>query len=322
MRVAIVGAGLMGTWHARYAGAEGAQVVAVVDTHPERAAALARRHPGARTYRTLTESMAAVPCDAVHVCTEDDHPALAEEALEAGRHVMVEKPAATTEATARRLHAAAARKGVRLCPVHQYGFQGGFRRVVANRERLGDVVRIEASTFTAGGEGRSSRERRSILVGMVPHFVSLLHVLSGPLSAIEWGATTLTDDDLVLEGRRGETTISLAFSLRARPRRNELRVTGTAATAHLDLYHGFALVEGGAATRAGKLLAPFRHGAGLLGAATANLAGRTWHGEPAFPGLRALIGAFYRSAAGLGPAPVSAEELIESARLMERIPVG
>ena len=51
--VAILGAGLMGQWHARYATAEGARVVAVIDPDEARAQALARDLAATRVFRTL-----------------------------------------------------------------------------------------------------------------------------------------------------------------------------------------------------------------------------------------------------------------------------
>jgi hypothetical protein len=53
--------------------------------------------------------------------------------------------------------------------------------------------------------------------------------------------------------------------------------------------------------------------------AALNLAGRVMRREPAFPGLRALIGAAYRVVREGGPPPVPPGEIEEAAELMERI---
>jgi predicted dehydrogenase len=322
VRVAIVGAGMMGAWHARYAGALGAQIAAVVDARRERADALAGRFVSARAFESLAACLDAVATDVVHVCTERDQAALAEEALGAGRHVLVEKPAARSEAGARRLLAAAEQRGVRLCPVHQFVFQRGFQRLARQRQRLGTVVAVSGSVFTGGGDGLPAAERRGVLIGMTPHFVSLFRALLGPLEGVEWRTLVLSSDELELHARRGEVSLSLVASLRGRPRRNELRVVGTRASAHVDLYHGFAAFQTGGAGRVAKALAPFRHAGTVAATATANLAGRAWGGEPAFPGLRALIAAFHRCARGEGEPPIAAGELVESAALIERLERG
>ena len=54
---------------------------------------------GAATYASLTEALAAVETDVVSVCTPTGtHGPLAIEALRAGRHVIIEKPAEITVA--------------------------------------------------------------------------------------------------------------------------------------------------------------------------------------------------------------------------------
>lgn len=315
--VAIVGAGLMGRWHARYAAAEGARVAAIVDTRSERASELARRFPGARAFSDLGECLRAGSIQVVHVCAHTGRVPLAVEALESGCHVLVEKPAACSEREADRLLEAAGARGLRVCPVHQFGFQRGFRRVLRERSRLGALVRVAGTVCSGGGLGRPSAERRLILAGMVPHFLSLFRALTGPLPPSLWRVLAATEDDLELLARRAEVTLSLSLSLRGRPPRNELVVVGTEATAHVDLFHGFGWLESRPASRWGKAKAPFVAAGTLAAAATGNLLGRALRGERAFPGLRALVGAFYRSLREGGEPPLSAAELRETAACLE-----
>ena len=90
LRGAIVGAGLMGGWHARYASRAGGRVVAVVDSDEAAASALVRRYPGARRFRDLADCLSAGEVDVVHVCTgAASHPRLAETALMADRKSVV-----------------------------------------------------------------------------------------------------------------------------------------------------------------------------------------------------------------------------------------
>jgi hypothetical protein len=80
--------------------------------------------------------------------------------------------------------------------------------------------------------------------------------------------------------------------------------------------------EHGAASRRDKVLAPFRLGAGVMTGAAVNLAGRALRVEPAFPGLRELIAAFYRSVRDGGDPPIPTDELLETAALFERLAIS
>src|SRR5688500_94506 len=104
IRVVVVGAGILGRRHARvFNEIEGVRVVGVADHSLERAAAT-----GNAAFASLDDALAKVECDAVAVATPDHlhrEPALA--ALAAGKHVLVERPLATSIADARAMIAAA-----------------------------------------------------------------------------------------------------------------------------------------------------------------------------------------------------------------------
>jgi len=317
--VAIVGAGLMGRWHARYAKAAGGRVVAIVDPDHARAQHLARDFRGALVFRDFDDCLMVTSASVIHICTDVDHAVLADRVLGAGRHVIVEKPVATSTEEARRLVDMAGKLRLVLCPVHQFAFQRGFGRMLAHRDQLGEIVRIEGAACTTEGEGLAAPVRRDRLVGIVPHFVSLFRALVGTVSPVSWHVLASTSDDLSLVTRAGTTQLSLFASFRGRPPRYELLVVGTARSARLDLFHGHLVWEVGGLSRAAKVAAPFRRSAAGLSMAALNLAGRALRREPAFPGLRALIGAAYRAVRDGGPPPVPPEEIVEAAELMERI---
>lgn len=97
IRVAVIGAGLLGTRHARvFAEQPESRLVAVVDVNQERAQTLAARY-GATAYTDFHALLADDQLDAVAIATPDflhRDPVVA--AIEAGKHVFVEKPLATT----------------------------------------------------------------------------------------------------------------------------------------------------------------------------------------------------------------------------------
>lgn len=320
VRVAIVGAGLMGRWHARYAARAGAAVVAVIDPDPAAAARLAARSV-AVAYPDLPTALAAGGLDAVHLCTPlGTHRPLAEAALAAGCHVLCEKPLAATRVETEYLLAVARRHDRRVCAVHQFGFQWGVRRLRADLPRLGDLVEVSYTTCSAGGAGRPDEARRAVLLEILPHPVALFLGLLGPAAGrLDWQVDQATADDLALSARLADTRLRVAISLRGRPTRNELSVVGTRGTATADLFHGYRVFEPGGVGRLRKVLLPFARSARVLAAAGGNLLGRAARREPAYPGLRELIAAFHAAVAGRGPVPVGPDELLAVAALIDRV---
>jgi predicted dehydrogenase len=111
LRAGVIGAGVFGGYHAaKWAGFEGAALAAVLDTHQDRAIALAERH-GA-----LAPDSAGAFFDAVDVVSiaspAHTHADWALAALAAGKPVYVEKPLATDLGKADAIAAEAARRGL------------------------------------------------------------------------------------------------------------------------------------------------------------------------------------------------------------------
>lgn len=108
LKVAVVGAGILGSRHARvFHEQPDAELVAVADVNPERRQVAERF--GAKFYPDIQAVLANESVDAVAVATPDHlhrEPVLA--ALQAGKHVFMEKPLATTRDDARAIASAAA----------------------------------------------------------------------------------------------------------------------------------------------------------------------------------------------------------------------
>lgn len=118
LKAGVVGAGVFGGYHSgKYASLPGVEFVGVLDTHPERAEALAAKH-GGRAFTDAGEFFAGL--DVVTIAAPAvAHADLAEQALERGLHVYVEKPLALTPADGRRLVRLARDKGLVLAAGHQ-----------------------------------------------------------------------------------------------------------------------------------------------------------------------------------------------------------
>lgn len=117
-RIAVVGAGVMGRNHARVASdLPGVELAAVADADPAAAKAVAGQHRVAA--RSLDEILRDPAVDGVVVATPTStHHEVAARALEAGKHVLVEKPIAPDVATARDLVARARKAGRTLAVGH------------------------------------------------------------------------------------------------------------------------------------------------------------------------------------------------------------
>lgn len=111
--IAIVGTGMIGEVHRRAAILAGAIVRGVSASSPERAREVASAWDVPRAYRDIEEAVADPHVQVVHVCTPNHlHRAMAQAALEAGKHVICEKPLATTLEDAKALAALAASTGL------------------------------------------------------------------------------------------------------------------------------------------------------------------------------------------------------------------
>jgi predicted dehydrogenase len=320
VRAVIVGAGLMGRWHGYSARRAGGEIAAIVDPNAQRREHLRRSHPAARAYDDLGACLRDEAVDVVHVCTPpESHVQLARSAIEAGVHALVEKPLAPAASDAALLLELAERAGVLLNPVHQFPFQRCFRRTAGRLERLGRLVEVAFVTYSAGGAGLEAERRRQLLFEILPHPLSLFSRLPAlDVAEVPWGLPTATTDELELHGEHDGTLLRARIGLRARPTRNQLTIVGDRATAHLDLFHDFAIVVSGErVSRTTKLALPFVHGGKLLAAAAANAARRAATRELAYPGLLALVSAFYAAARGEAAAPISSGETLAIAEVID-----
>jgi predicted dehydrogenase len=112
VRVAIAGTGFIGAVHARSARLAGASLVGVAASTPESARRAAAALGAERAFESADELVAAEDVDVVHICTPNHlHVPLAEAALAAGKHVILEKPIAINPESAQGLVEAAADSG-------------------------------------------------------------------------------------------------------------------------------------------------------------------------------------------------------------------
>jgi predicted dehydrogenase len=320
-KIVIVGAGLMGRWHAFSAIRTGATIAAVVDPQIEKAQAIQREFGAQKSYRSLEECLKETKSNIAHICTPAEHHLEAiEMCLAHKQHVLAEKPLLATLDETRRVLSQANETGLKLAPVHQMPFQRGAAKLAEDPSALGKLVRLSHTAFTSGGDGKSESERMDVLLEILPHPISLFYRFFGAkLHAEQFQVRRYFNGELEIDGLVDDTLLRISVSLRGRPTRNELTVTGDKASAHIDLFHGFATYESGEVSKRSKILKPFRFGSNLVLDASRNLIQRSASNEVAYPGLRTLIRQFYRSALDGKPSPISEREILLCAELADKI---
>ena len=111
-RVAILGAGLIGGVHRRAAILAGASIVGVMASSPERSRQVADEWGAEQVYENI-DQVADSDVDVVHICTPNSsHVPYAIRLMEAGKHVLCEKPLGISLADAQQAAAAAESAGV------------------------------------------------------------------------------------------------------------------------------------------------------------------------------------------------------------------
>lgn len=196
--VAIVGCGLIGR---KRAGAlAGARLVACADAHLERAQALAALAPGAAASRDWRDAVSASDVSIVVVATTNDALAeIARHALEAGKHVLIEKPAARSAAEAATIEAAAAKAGrlVRVGFNHRYHPALQKARALCDEGAVGPLMFLRGR-YGHGGRVGYDREWRADpalsgggeLIDQGVHLIDLSRWFLGDFTTVEGHAAT------------------------------------------------------------------------------------------------------------------------------------
>ena len=137
LRGLVAGLGVMGSNHLRVLSSlDSVEVIAVVDPDAERRAAAQRAYRHVEGYASVADAFAAHELDFVCVAVPvSSLVPTARAALEAGLHVLVEKPTAPTEGDAETLIADAARHGLVLAVGHVERFNPA---VVALKDKLAE----------------------------------------------------------------------------------------------------------------------------------------------------------------------------------------
>lgn len=199
----IIGCGMIAQFHiAAINATPDAQVRGVYDAMPERCWQFAAQN-NVKPYTTLAEVWADETVDAVCICTPSGlHYPQAMEALDHGKHVLVEKPMALNLADCDALIGRAAEKGLTLGVVSQLRFSPGIQQAkqALDAGALGRLVcadlymkfhRSQDYYDSSAWRGTWAMDGGGALMNQGIHGVDLLQYLAGPVETVFARAKTL-----------------------------------------------------------------------------------------------------------------------------------
>jgi predicted dehydrogenase len=169
-------------------------VEAVCDIDAARAKTVAKEHQ-VPTAVTDLDAMLELDIDVVSICTPSSlHFEQACRALRAGKHVVLEKPFASSLVEADKLAAIEQESGKRLCPIFQYRFARGIAQLLHLRDKgfAGKAYAATVETHWRRGaayyanawRGRWATELGGCLVTHAIHNHDLLTYILGPVRSV------------------------------------------------------------------------------------------------------------------------------------------
>ncbi len=159
----------MGRWHLREMQAAGMVPIAVAEIDPSRLESAKNDFPNIETYPDAATLLEKSQANFITIITpHNTHATLALQCLEAGRHVVVEKPFAITTAECDAIIAAAKKADTIVSTYHNRHWDGCILQAVdqiKNRKIIGDVFRIDLKMGRRGNPGDWWRASRTISGG-------------------------------------------------------------------------------------------------------------------------------------------------------------
>jgi predicted dehydrogenase len=154
IRIGVIGYGYWGPNLVRnFADVQSAQVTMVADRRPDRLTQVVRRYPSVRTTTDAAELIASADVDAVVIATPVEyHFEAAMMALRAGKHVLVEKPIASSSDQAERMIDEARRRNLVLMVDHTFVYTGAVQKIreLTRNGDLGDIYYYDSVRINLG----------------------------------------------------------------------------------------------------------------------------------------------------------------------------
>jgi predicted dehydrogenase len=190
IRIAVVGLGYWGPNLARnFSACPGTKLHSICDRDKSRLAALGLTYPAAKACEDLGEVLSNPEVDAVAIATPvRTHSELAEAALRAGKHVLIEKPMTHSVETAEKLVALAKEKGLVCMVDHVFIYSPAVRKMkeILDSGAIGELFFIDSVRINLG----LFQHDVNVLWDLAPHDLSIVDFLVGrvPRSVSAFGS--------------------------------------------------------------------------------------------------------------------------------------
>ena len=184
LRVAVIGCGYWGGNYVRlFSELPDTQVVAVCDQRQECLDKVSKRFPDVILSQSLDEVLSLPEIDAVVISTyASSHYEITRKCIEAGKHVLLEKPMTTAVEDAEKLIALAEAHGVILMVGHIYLYNAGIRKIkeLVNNGSMGQLYYLYSQRTNLG----PIRYDVNAIWDLAPHDISIMNYVLD--SAPEW----------------------------------------------------------------------------------------------------------------------------------------
>lgn len=341
MRAAVIGTGKISEEHLRFLGAEpGVELVGVCDLSPSLAKYAVARFGAKQAFTDSSRMLGEARPNIVHVLTPPHtHARLVTDALNAGAHVIVEKPVAPTHREFQALWDLAAARNLRIVEDHNYRFN---EPVVAIEQlfamgELGAVrevdVRMALAIRKPGGRYMDEslpHPSHRLPAGVIHEFITHLCYLamrflpSFDRVAAAWskhGTDALfRHDDLDALVIGGPVHARIRFTSHSGPDCFALTVRGEKGWAQTDLFQPHLRVV--RPRKGGQQLSPlvnhFLNGMELMGASVSGFRNKVLQKTP-YEGLRTFLRKTYDALRTGGEPPVTYADMDKAGRLIEAL---
>jgi predicted dehydrogenase len=350
LKVAIIGCGKIADAHAsQIQRIAGGQIVAACDREPMMAAQFCERFSVANQYSDAGAMLRESKPDVVHITTPPgSHFSLAEQCLQAGCHVYVEKPFTLYSHEAERLIGLAMESGLKITAGHDDQFSHVARRMrdVVRSGYLGEVpVHMESyycyELSNTGYSGALLGDKNhwvrklpgKLLHNIISHGIARIaeHLTSDTPNVIAYGfispylrsrgETEIVDELRVIISEDSGTTAYFTFSSQMRPALHAFTIYGRKNGLMLDQDQEVLIRLRGKRHKsyAEKFIPPLNAARQSLSNLRTNVGLFLKRDFQMKSGMHYLISSFYRSIETNEPVPISYKEILRTSRIMDSI---
>lgn len=337
MKVGLVGCGAIAPAHLRgWQNVDGFAIGGVFDLNRELAEKRSREFGDARIYDRMEELLD--DCDVVDVCTPPQtHAKIARSVLEAGRHLLIEKPVVIDVAEWDGLLAAVKRTTAKLAVIHNIKFASSVRQAKAwvDEGKIGKVIRVQREFLTSPATDRmlvGDKHWSHKLPGgrwfeTMPHELYLTHWFAGPLELANVAIASTPSappgapaDEVVITMSGAAALATIHFSANCESNRRVFTVQGSHGQIVVDILSDQAsLIRASDAKWKRAFGQPILAAGQVLAHAVPDRARYGWHHVRGESPHSRVIQAFGAHLQGRGEAPTPVEEVDYVVRNCDRI---